>query len=207
MQESRLSRPAAWSSAHTVIYIHIDAWEKLARPFLPGIDAGADAAAYLRCPLLFSNRQGFLLVPPAASSPAINTKNSRGQPAPRPRFIAYEFSDLSIAQRASRNRTHSHLPSPFTLSRLCPCRLNATYFPEQTPWIIGVRHAASRVLLRRYRKRMYHRNRPRFFVVKGIFTFGICLDVRSRGQKNREICTNSTFTDAFSELKFANLES
>ena len=112
--------------------------------------------------LLFSNRQP--LVPPAASSPAINTKNSRGQPASRPRFIAYEFSDLSIAQRASRNRTPATFPlvSPYpTLARAAWTLLisrNKRHESSASATLLA------RVLLRRYRKRMYHRNRPRFFV-------------------------------------------
>lgn len=52
----------------------------------------------------------------AASSPAINTKNSQGQTAP-PRFIAYEFSDLSIAATClSPVTADPHLPSRASVS-------------------------------------------------------------------------------------------
>lgn len=64
----------------------------------------------------------------AASSPAINTKNSQGQTAP-PRFIAYEFSDLSIAATClSPVTADPHLPSRASVSSAAS-RSSATYFP------------------------------------------------------------------------------
>lgn len=64
----------------------------------------------------------------AASSPAINTKNSQGQTAP-PRFIAYEFSDLSIAATClSPVTADPHLPSRASVSSAAS-RSGATYFP------------------------------------------------------------------------------
>lgn len=66
--------------------------------------------------------------PRAASSPAINTKNSQGQTAP-PRFIAYEFSDLSIAATClSPVTADPHLPSRVSVSSSAS-RSGATYFP------------------------------------------------------------------------------
>lgn len=70
--------------------------------------------------------------PLVASSPAINTKNSQGQTAP-PRFIAYEFSDLSIAATCLYPVTADpHLPSRASVSspvRSRGSRSGATYFP------------------------------------------------------------------------------
>lgn len=89
--------------------------------------------------------------PRAASSPAINTKNSQGQTAP-PRFIAYEFQDLSIAATClSPVTADPHLPS--RALGFEPCLAVGRYlFPRNK------RHESRlpplRVLLRRYQKRM-----------------------------------------------------
>lgn len=108
----------------SVIYIHIDAWEKLAT-FLRGHRHHSPCPSSTPPSSSFSNG---LPSPRAASSPAINTKNSQGQTAP-PRFIAYEFSDLSIAATClSPVTADPHLPSRASVSSAAS-RSGATYFP------------------------------------------------------------------------------
>lgn len=77
--------------------------------------------------------------PLVASSPAINTKNSQGQTAP-PRFIAYEFSDLSIAATCLYPVTADPhllpLEPRFRALSAREVRGRALLIsPEQTPWI------------------------------------------------------------------------
>lgn len=82
-------------------------------------------------PLPIFNPLFFHRPPLATSSPAINTKNSQGRTAP-PRFIAYEFSDLSIAATClSAVTADPHLPSRASSLgfELCLSRSGATYFP------------------------------------------------------------------------------
>lgn len=108
----------------SVIYIHIDAWEKLAT-FLRGHRHHSPCPSSTPPSSSFSNG---LPSPRAASSSAINTKNSQGQTAP-PRFIAYEFSDLSIAATClSPVTADPHLPSRASVSSSAS-RSGATYFP------------------------------------------------------------------------------
>lgn len=95
-------------------------------------DADADAAAYLQPPLSFRLPRAT-----AAPSSAINTKNSRGQPLRRDLL---HMSSRICQSRNVPSRNRSHLPSRRSVSPSSPAPWSsATYFPEQTPWIIAVR--------------------------------------------------------------------
>lgn len=83
-------------------------------------------------PLPIFNPLFFHRPPLATSSPAINTKNSQGRTAP-PRFIAYEFSDLSIAATCLspvNRRPSPSLSSLLSRFRALPLAVGRYLFPR-----------------------------------------------------------------------------